>query len=157
MGLIVDLIIILIFAACIYLGYKRGLAKCLLKLLTSVLAIIIAIILYKPFVNFVVESTTIDNNIQLSIEKLINENSDDNDEKLIKDDSGMPKAIVDYVNDGVNEKANEEKQEAAHEISVKVADLIVCVAGIIIIYIIAKIIIKNSYSIYWYFFKITGY
>ena len=42
MGIIVDLIIILIISACVYGGYRHGLARCLLKFLTSILAIIIA-------------------------------------------------------------------------------------------------------------------
>ena len=46
MGIIVDLIIILIISACVYGGYRHGLARCLLKFLTSILAIIIALFLY---------------------------------------------------------------------------------------------------------------
>lgn len=143
MGIIVDLVILLIFFSCIYGGYKRGLAKCLLKVLTSVLAIVIAVILYKPFVSFIIESTTIDDNIALSIEKKINQNSNsDEDKQIINEDSGIPKPIVNYINDNIKNSVDEKKDEAISEVSNNVAKLIVSVAGIIIIYIIAKILLK---------------
>ena len=92
MGIIVDLIIILIISACVYGGYRHGLARCLLKFLTSILAIIIALFLYKPFVNFIINNTTIDDHIALSFEKVMNNNSGNND-KIVSDDSGLPKPI----------------------------------------------------------------
>lgn len=142
MGIIVDLIIILIFALCIYTGYKRGLARCLFKIVTSILALIIAIVLYKPFVNFVIENTTIDDNIALSLERIIDQNSNENDNKIIDENSGIPKPIVNYLNDNVGEYAQNEKNEIITQVSKKAADIIVNLACIIIIYIIAKILLK---------------
>lgn len=142
MGIIVDLIIILLFFACIYGGYKRGLANCLLKVLTSVLAIIIALVLYKPFVNFIIKNTTIDDNIALSIEKIVNQNSNEEDGENGNDDSGIPKPIANYINSNVKNAVNEKKSEAISEVSKNASVLIVNIAGIIIIYIIAKIILK---------------
>lgn len=141
MGIIVDLVIVLIFFACIFGGYKRGLAKCLLKILTSVLAIIIAVILYKPFVNFIIESTTIDDNIALSFEKIINQNSESEGD-LINEDSGIPKPVTNYINNNVQNAVNEEREKAISEVSKNAATLIIDIAGLIIIYIIAKILLK---------------
>lgn len=142
MGIIVDLIIILILGLCIFNGYKKGLAKSLLKLLTSVIAIIIALVLYKPFVNFVNESTTIDDNIRFSLEKVMNQNNDNNDEKIVNEDSGIPKPIVNYLNENIKQSAEEKKEVAISETAKAAAKLIVNVAGILIIYIIAKILLK---------------
>ena len=146
MGIIVDLIIILIFFACIYGGYKRGLANCLLKVLTSVLAIIIALVLYKPFVNFIIQNTTIDDNIALSLEKIIyqnsNNNSENNNEKVIDDNGEIPKPIAKYINSNVKNSIDEKKAEAISEASKNAAVLIVNIVGVIIIYIIAKILLK---------------
>lgn len=141
MGIIVDLVIVLIFFACIFGGYKRGLARCLLKVLTSVLAIVIAVILYKPFVNFIVESTTIDDNIALSFEKIINQNSN-TDGDLISEDSGIPKPVTKYINNNVQNAVSEEREKAISEVSENAAILIIDIAGVIIIYIIAKILLK---------------
>ena len=137
MGIIVDLIIILIFALCVFMGYKRGLAKSLLKAVAAVLAIIIAIIAYKPFVNFIIEETTIDENIAYSLERAFIENKSD-DEKVISEDSGIPKPIVEYLNNNIDSK----KDEAISEVSKNASILIIDAAAIIIVYIIAKILLK---------------
>lgn len=142
MGIAIDLIIILILALCIFIGYKRGLAKCILKICTTVLAIIIAIVLYKPFVNFIVENTTIDENIQLSLEKIINENTENEDGELISEDSGIPKPITQFLNENVAGEINQNKQTAISNVSRSAAILIVNIAGVIVIYIIAKILLK---------------
>jgi len=142
MGIVIDLIIILILGLCIFNGYRRGLAKCLLKICTTILAIIIAIVLYKPFVSFIIENTTIDDNIQMSIEKVINENTEGEGELIINEDSGMPKPIVQFLNENVGETVNENKGKAVTNVSRTAAILIVDIAGIIVIYIIAKILLK---------------
>ena len=142
MGLIVDGIIILIFALCAFIGYKRGLTKCLLRLCTAILAIIIAVVLYKPFYNFVIDSTLIDDNIQYSIEKMINKNSTEDEEAEVKENSGMPGPIVKYVNKNLKETAEKEKTKAITEVSKSAAQLIVMIGCIIIIYIIAKILLR---------------
>lgn len=142
MGMIVDIVIILILILCIFNGYKRGLAGCLLKVFTSVLAIIIALVLYKPFVNFVIENTTIDDNISLSLEKIINQNSNDNDDKkVVSEESGIPKPIVNYLNDNIN-YIDDQKEAAISDVSKSASILIVNIAGILILYIIAKILLK---------------
>lgn len=142
MGIVVDLIIILILGLCIFSGYKRGLAKCLLKLCTSILAIIIAIVLYKPFVNFIVENTTIDDNIQMSFEKIINQNTENEEINVVSEDSGIPAPIAEFLNKNVGNTINENKQTAVTNVSRSAAILIVNVVGIIIIFIIAKILLK---------------
>ncbi len=144
MGIVVDLIIILIFAVCIFNGYRKGLVKSLLKLLTSVLAIIIAIALHKPLVDFVITSTTIDDNIQLSIEKMINQNNDDNEtsKEMVSEDSSMPKPIINYLNTNLKDTVEAQKQQAITEVSKNTAKIIVNIGCIIIIYILSKIILK---------------
>ena len=64
MFIVVDLVILLIFALCILLGYKRGLAGCLIKVLTFFIAVVVAIVLFKPASAIVTSTTQIDENIQ---------------------------------------------------------------------------------------------
>ncbi len=142
MGIVVDLIIILILGLCIFNGYKKGLAKSLLKLLTSLIAIIIAIVLYKPFVNFVIERTTIDDNIKFSLEKIINQNTDHENEDLVNEESGIPKPIANYLNNNIKQSAETQKEAAISESSKAAAELIINAACVVIIYIIAKILLK---------------
>lgn len=137
MGIIVDLVIVLIFVLCIFLGYKRGLAKCLLKLLTSVLAIVIAIIVHKPFVSYIVENTTIDENIAYSLERAFSD-GESGDKKIVSEESGIPKPIIEYLNNNIESQ----KDEAISEVSKSASILIINLAAIIIIYIMAKILLK---------------
>ena len=38
---IIDLIILVILALCVFFGYKRGLAKCAIKILSFIIALVI--------------------------------------------------------------------------------------------------------------------
>ena len=154
MGLIVDVVIVVIFGLCIFSGYKNGLAKSLLKLATSVLAIIVALVLYKPFVSFVINNTLIDDNIQFSIEKIITQSDDENDENVVNEDSSMPEPIVKYLNSNLKKSVSAQKDKAITEVSKNAADLIVKIACIIIIYIIAKILLKIITVIFDIFTKL---
>jgi len=146
MGIIVDLIIVLIIGLCIFGGYKKGLAKCLLKLVTTIIAIFIAIVLFRPFTNFVINNTIIDENIQLSLEKVmkngIEERKDENDTNLVKEDSGVPKPIAEYLNNNFKSSVNQTKEDAVVSVARGAAILIVNIACFIGIYIIVKIILR---------------
>lgn len=142
MGLVVDGVIVLIFGACIFNGYKKGLAKSLLKLLTSILALIVAVALYKPFETFVIENTLIDDNIQYSIEKVINQKENDESQATVSEDSSMPAPIVNYLNTNLKETVNTQKEKAITEVAKNAARLIVMVGCIIIIYIISKVLLR---------------
>ena len=156
MGIVVDLIIILILGLCIFNGYKKGLAKSLLKLLTSLIAIIIAIVLYKPFVNFVIERTTIDDNIKFSLEKIINQNTDHENEDLVNEESGIPKPIANYLNNNIKQSAETQKEAAISESS-KAAAEANYKCGMCGYYIYnCKNFIKNNNIIYRYFCKFTS-
>ncbi len=160
MGIVVDLIIVLIVGLCVFIGYKKGLTKCLLKLLTAFIAIIVAVVFYKSLADFVVQSTTIDENIQLSLEKVINTSkeesqeasneeetdstqTDNKEEKiLISEDSGIPKPIINYLNNNVNQSVQSKKEEAISTVSRSATIIIVNIACFIIIYILTKIVLK---------------
>ncbi len=146
MGIFVDLLIVLIIGLCIFNGYRKGLARCILKLVTSIIALFIAIILFRPFVNFVVNNTIIDENIQLSLEKVMNngieERKDENSTELVKDDSGIPKPVAEYLNSNFKNAAKQKQEEAVVSVARSAALLIVEIACFILIYIIVKIILK---------------
>ena len=59
MNFIIDIIVILIFLACIFMGYKRGLTKVIIHLLSFILAIIISLILFKPISTLIINNTDI--------------------------------------------------------------------------------------------------
>lgn len=146
MGIVVDLVIVLIIGLCIFTGYRKGLAKCLLKLVTTIIALFIAVALFRPFTDFVVKNTIIDENIQLSLEKVMNngieERKDENDTNLVKEDSGVPKPIAEYLNNNFKNSVNQTREDAVISVARGAALLIVNIACFILIYIIVKIVLK---------------
>lgn len=145
MGIIIDVALVLIIGLCIFLGYKRGLAKCLIKVCTSIIALILAITLYKPLVNFVVNSTTIDENIQLSLERVLKngmEDDKDNNTQIVKEDSGIPKPIANYLNNNAKNVVEEKKDEVIVSTARSATLLIVDIACVIAVYLIAKIVLQ---------------
>ena len=147
MGIFVDIVIVVIIGLCMLIGYKKGFAKCLLKLVTSIIALFIAVVLYRPFVDFVVQNTIIDENIQLSIEKVMNnsieERTDKNDSSdVVKSDSGIPKPIAEYINNNFRNSAKQKQEEAVISVARSATILIVDIACFIAIYVIVKILLK---------------
>ena len=72
MGIIIDLIIVAIFALFIMMGCKKGLTGSLIKLLSFAIALILAFILYKPVASIVTNNTQIDENIEQAIVSTFN-------------------------------------------------------------------------------------
>lgn len=145
MAFIVDIVIILIIGLCMFLGYKNGLAKSLLKLCTSIIALVLALMLYKPLVNFVINKTTIDENIQLSLERVMKNGIEDknaDDSKIVKEDSGIAKPIAEYLNNNFKSTVDNKKEEAVSTVSRNAAILIVDITCILVVYLAAKVILK---------------
>lgn len=67
MGIIIDLLIIAIVGLSIWMGYKKGLTKSLLKIFNFFIALIISIILFNPISDIVINNTEVDEVIQDSI------------------------------------------------------------------------------------------
>lgn len=140
MFLIVDLIIVAIIALCVIIGYRRGLAGCIIKIVSFFLALIVAAILFKPVANMVVNNTQTDENLKSSIvevfEKEENENSQENDEK--EDDESIS-PIVKYISDEVENATEEKKKEIVNSVATKVAINIINIITFIVLFLGARI------------------
>ena len=83
MPIIFDLIIIWIFALSIFIGYKQGLLKAIIKLLSFFIAIIVALVLYRPISNAIINNTSIDDNIKnVMVEKITPDNIQNTEENI---------------------------------------------------------------------------
>ena len=120
MEIIVDLIILAIFAICLGLGFKKGLTGSLLKIISFILALVIAFLLFKPVSNFIVDHTNWDETLEQAIRQtLIEENSQENNqeenieiqngegkeaqignEEKVKKQS-MSEVMIDYINETI--------------------------------------------------------
>ena len=142
MSIIVDLIIVAIFALCIFLGYKRGLAGCLIKVLAFFIALIVSAILFKPAAAIVTNNTQIDENIQSSIVSVFEkeENKEDNNKKE-NNDSPIIKYISDKAEEATEEKKKEIVSNVAKDISINLIN-VMCFIAIFIIVRLALIFVK---------------
>ena len=159
MFIVVDLIILAVLILCVGLGYKRGLAGCLIRGLAVFIAVVVSAVLFKPTAALVTSSTQIDENIQSSIVSVfekedLNESdssksdsgenkdlSEQNDVNKQKQDSPIMKYISDKVEDATEEKKMEIVNDVAKEISLKIIDVL-CFIGIFIIIRIVLTFIK---------------
>ena len=72
MGIILDVIVIAIFALNIFICYKKGLVRLAVGLIAVLTAIVLSIILYKPISNLVIKNTGLDKKIENVINIIIN-------------------------------------------------------------------------------------
>lgn len=133
MFLIVDLIVVGILALCIFIGYKRGLTGCIIKILSFFIALIISLVLFKPVSSIVVNNTQIDENIQSSIVQVFEK--EETDESKKEDDSPIITYITEEVEKATEEKKKEVVNTAAKELSINIINILT----FIVLFIAARI------------------
>ena len=139
MAIAIDLIIAAILGISIFFGYKNGLTKSLIKIVSFIIAIIIAAILFKPVSNFIIEKTEIDDNIKQAVVNLVIK--DVEEEGKVKEDTNLPKAMVDYINESVENTIEDTKTNIVNKSAEKIAETAINVGTAIILFIIARIIL----------------
>jgi uncharacterized membrane protein required for colicin V production len=117
---------------CIYAGYKRGLAKCLINVLAFIIAVVVAAMLFKPASAIVRSNTEIDENIKTSIVNVFEE-----EEKEKKEDNEKESPIMEYLTEKAKDATEEKKKEivenAANDISIKIVDVLSFIGIFIIV------------------------
>lgn len=73
MGLIIDGIIILFILLSIFFGYKKGLISLGINLVAFIITIVAVMIFYRPIGNIIINTTTIDEKIQETIQGNVEE------------------------------------------------------------------------------------
>ncbi len=140
MSIIIDLVVVGIFLLCIFLGYKRGLAGCILNILSFVLAIIIAAVLYKPVTNYIIDHTQVDENIEQSIVQML-EGKVDEEGNIKSEETNLPKDMVSYINNAVTDSVNDMKNSAIEASAKEITKTIISAAAAILVFVLAKIIL----------------
>lgn len=139
MFLLVDLIVILILALCILLGYKRGLTGCLIKILSFFIALAIAFALFKPVSNIIISNTQIDENIQTSIVQVF---ESDEPENSSNEQTAVNSPILDYISEEVENATEEKKNEIVNNAAVQLSINIINVLSFIGLFILARILLN---------------
>ena len=122
MGIILDVIVIAIFALNIFICYKKGLVRLAVGLIAVLTAIVLSIILYKPISNLVIKNTGLDKKIEnVIIENFSAETKDGQEVKYV----GLIDYLQKYVDDAVTKTQNEIVYETANTLAVKVINVVV--------------------------------
>lgn len=137
MSIIIDLVIIGILALSIFFAYRKGLTKCIIKILSFIIAVIVAAILFKPVSNFVIQNTKIDDNIKEAVVNLV---ADDVEEDgKVKEDSNLPNAMVDYINETVGNAVEDAKNNMIAVAAEGIANITVNAGVAILLFIVVRI------------------
>lgn len=137
MSIIIDLIIVGILGFSVFLGYQKGLTKCVIKILSFIIAVVVAAILFKPVSNFIIEKTQIDDNIKQSVIDLVGD--DIQSDGKVKEDSNLPKAMVNYINETVENAVEEAKDNIVPVVAEGISTTTINVGVAILLFIIVRI------------------
>lgn len=137
MSIIIDLIIVGIIAICAFFGYTKGLTKCVIKILSFIIAIVVAAILFKPISNLIIKNTQIDENIKETIVNLVG--NDVSEEGKIKEETNLPQAMVNYINESIQTAVTEAKNSVVEAAAENIAITTVNVGVAIALFIIVRI------------------
>lgn len=135
MGMIIDIIVVLFILASIWMGYKKGLIDCLVKIASFAIAIILAFALCVPVGGLIKETTKIDENLSQAIEETIDSNVE---EKEKKEQSNVPEVITNYIAEQIKNATAETQDAIAREVSIKVTDTIINGGTFIGIFLLAR-------------------
>lgn len=134
MWILFDLILIAIIALCTFLGYKRGLAKALVKIASFFLAILISFIIYKPVSNYVINNTT----LQSKLESSITSNLTD---RLGTEDVNTEVQVSSFILDYIQGSSEEFKTATIFVVAKGLSELLIKVIIFILIFIIIKVLL----------------
>ena len=71
MGIIIDVIILLLILISTYLGYRKGLVSLAVSLIGFIAAIIITVVFYRPIGNLIINNTSLDERLQVTIQQKV--------------------------------------------------------------------------------------
>ena len=134
MGIILDIVLLAIFALSVFVGYKKGLIGVVFNLCAFLVSLVLTWILFTPVSNMIIKNTQIDDNIKnVIIEKgvIVVENNDKENE-----DNQINKYIQEYVSKPIKNTANNAVEETATIISKKVVAIGVAIGLFIVIRIV---------------------
>lgn len=142
MGIIIDIIVILIIALSVFLGYRKGLIALAVKLFAVIIALIATLILYKPISALIINNTNLDENIQNVIMEKANNQEETNDTSSNKETANTNSKnettqATESQEGNIVEQSLEEKilPEVARELSINIINIGI----IIILYFVIKI------------------
>ena len=138
-SIIVDLIIILIFAISILIAYLKGIASILYNIISWLLVVVCVCFLYEPITNIIIDKTGYDEFISEKVESNLDGLFEDG-ELIDTEDSNISNSFINIINEYV-EEANEANVTNVEEyVADEISYMIVSVTVMVVIFIFVKVI-----------------
>lgn len=141
--MVVDIIIILIFAASIAIAYIRGLSSVIYQLASWVITIILIFVLCRPITNVIIDKTSLDETISSKIQVNLEDNFRENFEEgttINEDDSNISDSVISIINDYIVDANERGEENIAEYVSDEISYIAVSAIVILGIFIFARIV-----------------
>lgn len=122
MGTVIDIIVVLFILLSVFLGYRKGLVALGIHLIAFIVALVVAFVLYRPIGALIINNTSLDENLQGTIETKLED-------------------IINTENIEISQidLAGETKTEAVSEAAKTLSENIIYGGTIIVLFIILRI------------------
>lgn len=141
MNILVDIIVIAILLACVFLGYKRGLIGVIIKFFSFLIAIIISLVLFKPISYFVISHTEIDDHLRSTIAQWVEGEQSSTESDIHSSDSFLPTVISNYINTAVDTATKEAQSNIAGIVAENLTITIINVGVMIVLFLLTRVIL----------------
>lgn len=141
MGIVIDCLVVLVMASCIFVGYKKGLMKVVINFIAIFLSIILALILYKPVANFIVNNTELDEKINSGVYEKIKDEDFYNLSDEAKDKNGLLQISDKYINEAIQSS----KDNVAQYVSDRITETIINGIAFVIVVIALRVVLILLY------------
>lgn len=131
MGIFIDILIILMMALFIYMGYRKGLIKVALSFVSVIVSILIALVIYKPVANQIMLNTQIDEKISDTIYAQIENIDFENISDEEKQENGILGITEKYINEALKNQTENIGKYISDNLSITIVELITFIILII--------------------------
>lgn len=133
--MIVDVILILVLAFSVFLGYKKGFVKVAVKLATFLLAIVLSFLLQSSVAKFIGEEIGLKNTISITVQSKLTSLTENKEEGLKTDIKMLEKTV-----DEINNAAEDKKAEIIKTWSDNIANFVLKGISFIVIFLTVSIL-----------------
>ncbi|MCI8700415.1 MAG: CvpA family protein [Clostridia bacterium] len=132
MGIILDIILVVILAGSIFLGYKKGLVKVAVSLFALIISLVVTLVLYRPISNAIINNTDWDEKIeQIIIENTTKKVEETNQNGNILEDAQK------YIDNAVAEGQN----NVVENVAPVIAERVISIGTMIILFIATRLVL----------------
>ena len=141
MGIVIDCLVVLVMASCVFVGYKKGLMKVAINFIAIFLSIILALILYRPVANFIVNNTELDEKINFGVYEKIKDEDFYNLSDETKEKNGLLQISDKYINEAIQTS----KDNVAQYVSDRITETIINGIAFVIVVIALRVVLILLY------------